>query len=139
MEFRSHGEYHIKVLDDVLYIDAEGPFNSEAVHDFQANIGKAVTLLEAKPRWYQLAILHNMSIFTEAAIADLVEVARWRMSKGLVASAVVTRDVVGVQLARKQLGDMYRQLGMEHQFFDTENAAIQWIDTVRAKRQSAPG
>ena len=138
MEFRSHGEYHIKVLDDVLFIDAKGPFNHEVVQDFQRSLHTAVKMLEAKPHWYQVAVLHDMSIFTPDAMEELIQVMRWRMSKGLIASAVVTGQVVGKQLATKQIGDMYSELGMTFDFFDSEDDARQWIDTLRVEGQDVP-
>lgn len=138
MEFRSHGEFDIKVVGDVLFIDAKGPFNNEVVQDFQKSLVNAITLLEATPHWYQVAVLHDMSIFTPDAMEALAVVMRWRMSKGMVGSAVITGQVVGERMARKQIGDMYDQLGMRYQFFNDLDSAMDWIDSVRAEGQILP-
>jgi len=133
LEFRRHGEYEIKVMDDLLFIDAQGPFNSEAVHDFQKSLHLATMTLENLPRWYQLAVLHEVSIFTPDAMDELFKVTQWRMTKGLAASAVVFVGTMSKQLSRIQIGAMYQELGLKHEFFDSVEAATSWIDNLRSE------
>ena len=133
MEFRTHGEYHIDVLDDVLLIDGKGPFNVEAVKGFEKNIAVALDTLREIDSWYQIVVLHDMSIFTPDALENLTKVNHWRMSLGLKASAVVTGSmVVGKKLAEQQLRTLYSEQGLDHGFFDSLEAAKAWIDTLRS-------
>lgn len=133
MEFRRHGEYHIEVIGDILLIDGRGPFNVETVRQYERSIAEALEQMRTTEAWYQISVLHDMSIFTPDAFKKLEKINRWRMSIGLKATAVVSGHMVGKVLAEQQLANLYLEQGLTHAFFETVEAAKDWIETLHQR------
>ncbi len=127
-EFSEHGTYRIKVDNNILMVNAKGPFNIETVNRYHNEVLESVEqLAESGSPWGQVIVLHEESLFTHEASNQLMESNRLRKTKGLSHCAVVLVQPVGIKLIKKQMTGIYRDAGIEMQIFEKIEAAKQWL------------
>ena len=124
MIFRKHGVYSLEVKDQVLIVDATGPFNDELVMCYQNELETCIAQLETSC-WGQIVTLHAQSLFTPEAEQSLINSLKHRKSRGLKASAVVSDSPYS--LVRIQISRIYNQAGVAHDFFENEEHAFNWL------------
>lgn len=126
MLFAEHGVFEVKVENNCLIVDATGPFNEELAKHYQTAIDKCIEQLE-QTQWYQIIVLHQLSLFTPEAEVLLTQTLINRKQRGLTKSAVVLIDIEGKSLVTQQLGKIYQKIGIEHGFFESINQAQSWL------------
>lgn len=123
--FAPHGEYRISLEDNLLLVEAKGPFNSEIVVNYAADMEWAVKQVVAP--WAQLIILHQEGLFTPNAEKQMYSTISARKELGLSASAIVIIGASARFAMEMQISRIYNDLQVKHQYFDSEKEAREWL------------
>ena len=126
MKFEQHGVYEVEVKDQILLVDARGPFNDTTLESYRADVKKAVLHLSASD-WGQIIVLRGQSLFTPDAEQILYESTCWRIEHGLNASSVVMIEPDAEELIRAQMSRIYARANLPHHFAADIPAAKQWL------------
>lgn len=126
-KFPPHGHFDVSLEDNILVIDAFGPFNEQAVHNYESKLKQILNDLEGK-QWSQITIVHGFSLGTGIAEKELTESIKYRKSIGLEAAAVVLENVEGLSLMKTQLGRCYVECGIPFKFFEEFSIAKNWLN-----------
>ena len=134
---KQHGEFSLMMNQDVVLINAVGPWNLECIEQF--GIDYATSVYSAKTtRWADIIMLQGESLLIPEAEKDLqVRIAR-AVETGLGHVAVVMCKSEVKTTAKLQMKRLYRNLSAELAFFDTLNEAIDWVKQqgYRCERES---
>ena len=134
---KQHGEFSLMMNQDVVLINAVGPWNLECIEQF--GIDYATSVYSAKvSRWADIIMLQGESLLVPDAEKDLqVRIAR-AIETGLSHVAVVMCKSEVKTTAKLQMKRLYRNLPAELAFFDTLNEAIDWVKQqgYRCERES---
>lgn len=115
MFFAEHGEFEVKVEDNILFVDATGPFNEELVKQYEKCLELCIQKLE-KAKWNQIISLHKYSLFTPEAEHKLTQTLKNRKERGLVASVVVLHNTEGESLIKAQMSRCYESADIRFEF-----------------------
>lgn len=126
MRFREHGQFDIETIDNVVIVDAKGPFNKEVIPLYRQAMKDAIASFSGQ-KWQQIIVIRETSLFTPEAEKALLKTLAYRKSLGLNASAVVMLDCDAVALTKQQLTRCYNRYDIEHDFFDSIEEAKQWL------------
>jgi hypothetical protein len=126
MNFTEHGVFEVKIEEKVLLVDATGPFNEELIIKYENALEACISNLEAS-NWHQIITLHQLSLFTPEAEIKLTQTLKSRRSRGLVACAVVLKNIEGESLIRAQLSRCYGCAGVEYVFTSSVHDAKKWF------------
>ena len=134
---KQHGEFSLMMNQDVVLINAVGPWNLECIEQF--GIDYATSVYSAKTtKWADIIMLQGESLLIPEAEKDLqVRIAR-AVETGLSHVAVVMCKSEVKTTAKLQMKRLYRNLPAELAFFDTLNEAIDWVKQqgYRCERES---
>lgn len=128
MKFIEHGIFEIKIEENILLVDATGPFNEELIINYQNALESCIKSLEHK-KWNQIITLHQLSVFTPEAELALTKTLINRKSRGLTHCAVVIGDTNYKALLTEQMSRCYCKAEIDHQYFNTLDTAKKWINT----------
>lgn len=129
--FHAHGEHSVSLTDDILTVEAKGPFNIEQIACYQEAL-KSV-LSDVKPPWAQLNLLHKDCLFTPQGEKDLADSIQLRKDYGLCAIAVVFVDSGLHTIAEQQLKKVYSEHNINYDCFDNKEQALKWLKQQIAK------
>jgi hypothetical protein len=127
MYFSEHGVFEVKVENQILLVDATGPFNEELIIQYEKALESCIKSLEAS-EWKQIITLHDFSLFTPEAEKKLTKTLINRRSKGLIACAVVLIKVEAEYLIKAQMSRCYNRADIKHVFTTSLNEAKKWHD-----------
>lgn len=123
---QEHGAFDLRVMGgNIIYVDAEGPFNVEAFAHYHKRLEKKVATLSVS-KWRHVAVLRGLCAFTPEVMEVLVEHMKWRSSVGCKSDAVAWIDAEGVMITEAQLRRVYDDNGVEYAFFKNIDEAINW-------------
>jgi len=128
--FAPHGEYKISVENNLLLVEAKGPFNSEIVANYTADMALAVKQVDAP--WGQLIVLHQEGLFTPSAEKQMYGTISARKDLGMCASGIVIIGASAKFAIEMQISRIYNDLQVKHQYFDNEKEARDWLLEVSA-------
>lgn len=121
-----HDHYTIEQSDNVLLVDAKGPFNEETAKNYHHDITQLVEQMSGVP-WGSLITFRGNTIFTPDAEQQLTKTTRYRQEKGMIAIAVVILNSAYADIQQMQLQRIYRDCQITfHVFSDTESAKA-WL------------
>jgi hypothetical protein len=126
MDFIEHGFFTVNVEDNILIVDAIGPFNEELILKYEKALESCIQTLELSS-WNQIITLHKLSLFTPDAELALTQTLINRKSRGLVSCAVVMVDIEGESLVKRQMSRCYDNASVKHQFFTSLEDAKVWL------------
>ncbi len=129
MKFIEHGIFEVRTEEQLLLVDATGPFNEELIISYQKSLESCIQSLQ-ETEWNQIITLHCMSVFTPKAADALTETLINRKSRGLQRSAVVYGDVDCKVMLVEQIGRCYKKAEVGYQFFNTLEKAQEWIKSI---------
>ncbi len=124
--FLPHGKYRIELKNNVLLVEAKGPFNIEIVKQYTQEIDTVIK--ELRPPWGQVVILHQDSLFTPEAEHLMYRTVEHRKKCGLVASAVIIENAKSRFVIEQQLSNIYQSSQVEYHYFEDETAGKAWVD-----------
>jgi len=128
MYFTEHGVFEVKVEGKTLLVDATGPFNEELIIHYEKSLESCIKNLETS-KWNQIITLHQFSLFTPKAEQKLTQTLKNRRSRGLVACAVVLKNIEGEALIKTQMSRCYKCAGVKYQFTTSVHDAKKWLAT----------
>jgi hypothetical protein len=141
--FAPHGEFRIWTEGDILYYDATGPFNLEALHALAAARVKIVQQWKPGRRIAALVHWHKSALMSPEAFAAYGQgLERFHESVNLpVALAwVASPDVEGMQLMINKFEELFARRKTNFRLFDDLDAARAWVnqclDTVNGEPPS---
>jgi len=129
VNFIEHGIFEVKIEDELLLVDATGPFNKELLIQYENALESCIQNLETS-KWNQVITLHQLSLFTPEAEQVLTSTLINRSSRGLIACAIVLNDVEGESLIKAQMGRCYDRAGVKYNFITSIHDANKWLATV---------
>jgi len=129
MSFIEHGLFEVKTKDDLLLVDATGPFNEELLIQYENALESCIQNLEML-NWKQIITLNQLSLFTPEAEQVLTNTIINRRSRGLMACAIILKDVEGESLIKAQMSRCYNRAGVKHNFITSIHDANKWLASV---------
>lgn len=127
MQYSAHGRYHIEQQDNILLVDAQGPFNEITAAKYHQDITK-VTEKMSQHSWGSLITFRGNSIFTPDAEEQLKETTIYRQKKGMVAIAVVILNSAYADMQQMQLQRIYQDCHIDFHVFSDVDSAKTWLD-----------
>ncbi|EPJ51551.1 MAG: hypothetical protein OFPI_17070 [Osedax symbiont Rs2] len=127
--FIAHGEYRVDIQQNLLIVEAKGPFNKEVVKQYALEMQHAVQKMQSP--WGQLIIMHQDSLFTPEAEKLMHKSARARKLSGLYACAIVLVETTVRFAIEHQVSNIYRRADIAHDFFDCEQQARAWLQELK--------
>ena len=126
MEFKSHGSYNLNFKNNILHIEAEGPFNENILERFHHDTHQIIKQHSTK-QWASLVTYRGNGIFTPDAEKALVKLMKHRAKNGMVANASVLKESIHPDLQQTQLSRVYQAAKIRSHFFSEERSAKNWL------------
>jgi len=127
MQYSAHGRYIIEQKDNILLVDAQGPFNEITAEKYHQDIKQLTEKMTGEP-WGSLITFRGNSVFTPEAEEQLRETTQYRQEKGMIAIAVVILNSAYADMQQMQLQRIYHDCEIEfHVFSDSESATV-WLN-----------
>lgn len=123
--FESHGRFVVCRQGNILKVDATGPFNHEAVENYQEDMVDAIKYLDEP--WGQLILMHENCLYTPQAAQAMYHFAELRRELGLVAIALVFIDKNAMLIVQDKISDFYQRLEIPYQFFYNREEGTHWL------------
>jgi hypothetical protein len=134
MQTSAYGHYNIEQKDNILLVDAQGPFCEVTAKQYHNDIMQLTDNMTGEP-WGSLITFRGNSIFTPEAQQQLIDTTRYRQKKGMVAIAVVILNSINADMQQMQLQQIYHYCQIDfHVFSDTINAK-DWLHIFIKKSQ----
>lgn len=127
MEFPAHGRYVIEQQDNILLVDAQGPFNEVTAEKYHQDIKQLTDKMTGEP-WGSLITFRGNSVFTPDAEMQLRETTQYRQQKGMIAIAVVILNSAYADMQQMQLQRIYHDCQIEFHVFSDRESATNWLN-----------
>ena len=128
MEYSAHGRYVIEQQDNIIFVDAQGPFNEVTVEKYHQDIKLLTEKMTGEP-WGSLITFRGNSVFTPDAELQLRETTQYRQKKGMIAIAVVILNSACVDMQQMQLQRIYHDCQIEFHVFSDSESATSWLNS----------
>lgn len=128
MQNSTHGSYTIEQQNNILLIDAHGPFTEETTEQYYQDI-KLVTKQMSSSPWASLVSFTGHSVFAPEAEQKLIETTQYRVDNGMVAVAAVIFNSGYADILQMQLQRIYQGCGIQFNFFSNADHAKNWLDS----------
>ncbi|MGJ8691124.1 MAG: hypothetical protein ACSHW0_01435 [Thalassotalea sp.] len=126
MNLATHGSYKLSKTENILVVEAQGPFDEATINQYLSDIKALIEDIKHEP-WGTLAIFSGNSIFTPDAEQALIEITRQRAQNNMIAIATVIKESYQADLQQMQLGRVYQACNISHNFFSSEQMAKNWL------------
>lgn len=130
----AHRQYKIEQRDNILLVDAHGPFCEVTAKQYHQDI-MLLTDSMTNEAWGSLITFRGNSIFTPEAQQQLIDTTRYRQKKGMVAIAVVILNSVNADMQQMQLQQIYHYCQIDFHVFSDTNNAKDWLLNYIKKAQ----
>lgn len=128
MQSSTHGSYLIEQQDNILLIDAQGPFNEVVAEQFHEDI-KIITQQMRDEPWASIISFKGSGVFTPDAEQHLIKTTHYRVENGMVAIAAVITDSPYADILQMQLQRIYQSCSIQFNFFSDAINAKRWLDS----------
>jgi hypothetical protein len=124
MSFKEHGEYDLKVIDNILYLKAKGPFNIEIAQRYAKDLLHTLNTYEPKAQISEL----TLSIFSPEIQNLVTAVFKQSAKNSIRAEAYIIHDTENdKRFMLSQLKSMRKEIDIPVDFFDNKKDALSWI------------
>jgi hypothetical protein len=127
MEYAIHGRYVIEQQNNILLVDAHGPFNEVTAEKYHQDIKQLTEKMCGEP-WGSLITFRGNSVFTPDAEQQLRETTLYRQKKGMIAIAVVILNSAYADMQQMQLQRIYHDCQIEFHVFSDSESASDWLN-----------
>jgi hypothetical protein len=127
MQYPAHGRYVIEQKNNILLVDAQGPFNEITVEKYHQDIKQLIENMNGES-WGSLITFRGNSVFTPEAETQLRETTLYRQKKGMIAIAVVILNSAYADIQQMQLQRIYHDCQIEFHVFSDSNSATDWLN-----------
>lgn len=128
MQYSAHGRYTIEQQNNILLIDAQGPFNEATTEQYYQDIKLVTKKMSGNP-WASLVSFQGHSVFTPEAEQKLIETTQYRVDNGMVAIAAVIINSAYADILQMQLQRIYQNSNIQFNFFSNADHAQNWLDS----------
>lgn len=128
MQYSPHGSYTIEQQNNILLVNAEGPFNEITTEQYHQDI-KLITEKMKKAPWASLVSFKGNCVFTPEAEQILMETTQFRIENGMVAVAGVIINSAYADILQMQLQRVYQNCGIQFNFFSNAEHAQNWLNS----------
>ena len=122
----AYGHYNIEQKDNILLVDAQGPFCEVTAKQYHEDIMQLTDNMTSEV-WGSLITFRGNSIFTPEAQQQLIETTRYRQKKGMVAIAVVILNSANADMQQMQLQQIYHYCQIDFHVFSDNDNARNWL------------
>lgn len=122
-----HGRYVIEQQNNILLVDAQGPFNEITAAKYHQDIKQLTEKMTGEP-WGSLITFRGNSVFTPEAEQQLRETTQYRQKKGMIAIAVVILNSAYADMQQMQLQRIYHDCQIEFHVFSDSESATTWLN-----------
>ena len=116
----AHGEIYLQWQDDLLTVNAKGPFNELGMQKTVATIRESI-LNKNLVSWRKIEIWDNETLGSPVVMSLAKKASQWYKDNGCIASAVVVSNCIQSQLIK----DISNNTSMT---FENEAAAVNWLN-----------
>lgn len=127
MQNLPHGRYVIEQQNNILLVDAQGPFNEITAAKYHQDIKQLTEKMTGEP-WGSLITFRGNSVFTPEAEQQLRETTQYRQKKGMIAIAVVILNSAYADMQQMQLQRIYHDCQIEFHVFSDSESATTWLN-----------
>jgi hypothetical protein len=127
MQDSAHGRYVIEQQNNILLVDAQGPFNEVTAAKYHQDIKQLTEKMSGEP-WGSLITFRGNSVFTPEAEQQLKETTEYRQKKGMIAIAVVILNSAYADMQQMQLQRIYHDCQIEFHVFSNSDSATDWLN-----------
>ncbi len=127
MQDSAHGRYVIEQQNNILLVDAQGPFNEVTAAKYHQDIKQLTEKMSGEP-WGSLITFRGNSVFTPEAEQQLKETTEYRQKKGMIAIAVVILNSAYADMQQMQLQRIYHDCQIEFHVFSDSDSATDWLN-----------
>ena len=129
MQYATHGSYSIEQQDNILFIDAQGPFDHVVTEQYYQDIKLIANKMSDSP-WASLVSFEGSSVFTPDAEQKLIETTQYRVDQGMIAIAAVILNSNYADTLQMQLQRIYQNNGIQFNFFSNIEHAQKWLHSL---------
>lgn len=129
----AHGLFDLSIEGKILRIDAQGPGNREMVIDYHKKALELVKKLQPHP-WGAMVVLTGMPLTPPDGVKMLINGTMDAKRNGMVAGAIVLKDVLYEQNTQNFWDEIYHAAAIEHQIFTRIIDARQWLNDLIAMK-----
>jgi hypothetical protein len=126
MELAAHGTYNFKTTDNILYVDAHGPFNEITTQQYAKDVDEYTNKFHNK-KWVSLTTFYGDSIFTPEAEKSLIAMLHDRAGKGLLANASIILESYSGDIQYMQLKRIHQKANIAFNNFSDVGSAEKWL------------
>ena len=123
--FDSHGEFIVSYQDNIIEVEATGPFNLKAVKRYEEDVVEAVTHIHSP--WGQIVFMHQNCLYTPEAEKEMHKFSKLRKRLGLSAIVLVFIDHQAMFLIKDKISEFYLQHDIPCEFFTQKVEASEWL------------
>ena len=128
MQYSAHGSYSIEQENNILLVDAQGPFNEVTAKKYHKDIEIYTKKMSSSP-WGSIITYRGNGVFTPDAEKSLIETTHYRIENGMIAIAAVINDTAYADILQMQLQRIYQSCQIQFNFFSDANNAKTWLDS----------
>jgi len=129
MQYPAHGSYSIEQQNNILLIDAQGPFNDVFLEQYHQDIELITKKMNDGP-WASLVSFKGNGVFTPDAEEKLIETTHYRERNGMVAVAAVILNSAYADILQMQLQRIYQGCNIKFNFFSDTKNAQKWLNSL---------
>jgi hypothetical protein len=132
MKFETHGEVNAfyDAERSILFIEIHGPVNAQFFERYEKTVNPLRESINCKTWMSIVSIYGEDAILPLEAIPKAVDSLKVAKQKGLRATAVIYDSKVNNLVFRSFWDKLYLKCGVEHEFFEHKNEAIDWLGNL---------
>ncbi len=120
-------KYSITSRENILQVDAFGPFNDHVTEKYIDDMYSACDQFSGQS-WGLLISFYGNSVFSPEAEEALIKVNKYRVKQGLIANASVLIDSSTADIQQLQLRRIYQACNITFYVFSDINNAKSWLE-----------
>jgi len=121
--FKSHGKCNINIKDNIIVIDAQGPWNLEFVQQLHENLTAAVKQID-NPQYFVLLVPYGEALVVSEGIDYHIN---FIQNSHVSAVALNLQHTSTKSITKNLFEKVYQTAGIKHKFFTCNNLAEQWL------------
>lgn len=121
------GCYIIEQQDNIMLVDALGPFDEAAAEIYHQDIKHVTEQMSGDP-WGSLITFRGNSVISPDAEQQLRETTQYRQQKGMIAIAVVILNSAYADVQQMQMQRIYQDCQIEFHVFSDSDCASDWLN-----------
>lgn len=135
MQPSTQGSYSLSVKNNILIVNAEGPFDEETIQQYLLDSKAATEEIQHQP-WAILTTFSGKGVLTPEAEQALINITKERKKNNLMAVTVVIKNNLQADLQQTQLARIYELCHVTANFFSNETTAYQWLNSFMSKQKA---